>query len=60
VRSARRGRQTEDYKHAPAVRLIDVAAITWDLLRDLAGLRPATECAISIYVDLDPSVSPTA
>jgi peptide chain release factor subunit 1 len=50
----------EDYKRAPAVRLIDVAAITWDLLRDLARLRPATECAISIYVDLDPSVSPTA
>jgi len=33
--------------------------VTNDLLRDLAGFRAANGCAISIYLDLDPSVAPT-
>jgi peptide chain release factor subunit 1 len=32
---------------------------TWDVLRDLAAFRSVSGCAISIYVDLDPSVAPT-
>src|SRR5918994_905488 len=34
--------------------------ITWDELRDLAAFEAAKGCAISLYLDLDPSVSPTA
>lgn len=36
------------------------ASVTWDTLRQLAGFRAENGCAISLYVDLDPSVSPTA
>src|SRR5688500_8577247 len=34
--------------------------ITWDELRDLAAFEAEKGCAISLYLDLDPSVSPTA
>jgi peptide chain release factor subunit 1 len=34
--------------------------ITWDALRQLAAFRADNGCAISLYLDLDPSVSPTA
>jgi peptide chain release factor subunit 1 len=34
--------------------------VTWDGLRDLAGFRAEDGCAISLYLDLDPSVTPTA
>jgi peptide chain release factor subunit 1 len=34
-------------------------AVTTDTLRDLAGFRAANGCALSIYVDLDPSTVPT-
>jgi peptide chain release factor subunit 1 len=34
--------------------------ITWDELRDLAAFEAAKGCAISLYLDLDPRVSPTA
>jgi peptide chain release factor subunit 1 len=33
--------------------------VTWDSLRDLAGFRAQNGCAISLYVDLDPSDTPT-
>ena len=33
--------------------------VTWDGLRDLAAFRAENGCAISFYLDLDPSVSPT-
>jgi peptide chain release factor subunit 1 len=36
------------------------ASVTWDTLRQLAGFRAEKGCAISLYLDLDPSVSPTA
>src|SRR5215207_2429742 len=36
------------------------STITWGRLRELAGFRAAAGCAISLYVDLDPSVAPTA
>jgi peptide chain release factor subunit 1 len=36
------------------------ATITWSTLRDLAGFRSEKGCAISVYVDLDPSATPTA
>ena len=35
-------------------------AVTWELLRDLAGLRARRGRAVSIYVNLDPSAAPTA
>jgi peptide chain release factor subunit 1 len=35
------------------------STVTWDALRQLAGFRAEKGCAISLYVDLDPSVSPT-
>jgi peptide chain release factor subunit 1 len=34
--------------------------VTWDTLRQLAGFRADKGCAISIYLDLHPSESPTA
>jgi peptide chain release factor subunit 1 len=34
--------------------------VSWDILRDLAGFRAQKGCAISLYLDLDPSVTPTA
>jgi peptide chain release factor subunit 1 len=34
--------------------------VSWDALRELAGFRAEKGCAISFYLDLDPSVSPTA
>ena len=34
--------------------------VTWDELRELAGIRAEKGCAISVYVDLDPSEVPTA
>src|SRR5437879_3435962 len=36
------------------------ATVTWEGLRDLATFRAEKGCAISLYLDLDPSVSPTA
>jgi len=36
-----------------------VATLTWDTLRDLASFRSSKGCAISLYLDLDPSASPT-
>jgi peptide chain release factor subunit 1 len=37
-----------------------VAAITWEQLRELAGFRAENGCAVSIYVNLEPSEAPTA
>ena len=34
--------------------------VTWDGLRELAEFRAESGCAISFYVNLDPSLSPTA
>jgi peptide chain release factor subunit 1 len=34
--------------------------VSWDGLRELAAFTPENGCAISLYLDLDPSVSPTA
>jgi peptide chain release factor subunit 1 len=34
--------------------------VTWDTLRQLAGFRATKGCAISLYLDLHPSASPTA
>jgi peptide chain release factor subunit 1 len=34
--------------------------ITWDELRDLASFEAVKGCAVSLYVDLDPSITPTA
>ena len=36
------------------------ATISWDNLRQLAAFRAEKGCAISFYVDLDPSITPTA
>jgi peptide chain release factor subunit 1 len=36
------------------------ATVSWDGLRELANFRAEKGCAISVYVDLDPSVVPTA
>jgi peptide chain release factor subunit 1 len=36
------------------------ATVTWNTLRELAGFRSDKGCAISLYVDLDPSATPTA
>jgi peptide chain release factor subunit 1 len=35
------------------------ATITWDSLRQLAAFRAENGCAISLYLDLDPTDSPT-
>ena len=34
--------------------------VTWQLLRELAGFRAENGCAISLYLNLDPSEVPTA
>lgn len=40
---------------------MDVAGtITWVQLRELAGFRAEKGCAVSLYLDLDPSEVPTA
>ncbi|HSS81807.1 MAG TPA: Vms1/Ankzf1 family peptidyl-tRNA hydrolase [Gaiellaceae bacterium] len=36
------------------------STVTWDGLRDLAAFRAQNGCAISLYLDLDPSDTPTA
>src|SRR2546421_5732886 len=36
------------------------ATVSWEGLRDLASFRAEKGCAISVYVDLNPSVSATA
>ena len=36
------------------------ATVTWETLRQLAEFHAAHGCAISVYVDLDPSDTPTA
>jgi peptide chain release factor subunit 1 len=36
------------------------ATVSWEALRDLAGFRAAKGVAVSFYLDLDPSVTPTA
>jgi peptide chain release factor subunit 1 len=35
------------------------ATVTWESLRELAGFRSESGCAFSIYLDLDPSDTPT-
>jgi peptide chain release factor subunit 1 len=47
-------RQEETYSGKPMAR-----TITWDELRALAGFEAERGCAISLYLDLDPSVTPT-
>jgi peptide chain release factor subunit 1 len=37
-----------------------VETVTWDGLRELAEFHAENGCAISLYVDLDPSTAPTA
>jgi peptide chain release factor subunit 1 len=37
-----------------------MAGVTWETLRELAGFRARTGCAISFYLDLDPRSTPTA
>jgi len=34
--------------------------VTWDKLRELAGFRADQGCAVSLYLNLDPSEVPTA
>jgi hypothetical protein len=34
--------------------------VSWDGLREIAAFTAENGCAISLYLDLDPSVSPTA
>src|SRR5919204_3518053 len=34
--------------------------VSWDTLRDLAAFRASKGCAISLYVNLDPRIAPTA
>src|SRR5690348_14265633 len=34
--------------------------VSWETLRELAGFRARTGCAISFYLDLDPRQTPTA
>ena len=34
--------------------------ITWEQLRELAGVRAQHGCAVSLYMGLDPSIVPTA
>jgi peptide chain release factor subunit 1 len=36
------------------------ATVSWDSLRELASFQAAHGCAISLYLDLDPSITPTA
>ena len=36
------------------------ATVSWDQLRDLAGFRARKGCAISIFLNLDPSLAATA
>src|SRR4051812_30309602 len=36
------------------------ATVSWDSLRELANFQAENGCAISLYLDLDPSVTPTA
>ncbi len=36
------------------------ATVSWEGLRELAAFRAEKGCAVSLYVDLDPHVSPTA
>ena len=37
-----------------------MAGITWEQLRELAAFRAENGCAVSLYVNLDPSQAPTA
>src|SRR3954463_9602657 len=37
-----------------------VTTFGWDALRDLAGFRAPNGCAVSFYVNLDPTLTPTA
>ena len=36
------------------------ATVSWEKLRELAGFRARAGCAVSLYLDLDPSTVPTA
>lgn len=36
------------------------ATVTWERLRELASFRAEQGCAISLYLNLDPSIAPTA
>jgi peptide chain release factor subunit 1 len=36
------------------------ATVSWDALRELAGFRATNGVVVSLYLDLDPSVTPTA
>src|SRR5438105_6627019 len=36
------------------------ATVSWQVLRDLARFRAEKGCAVSLYLNLDPRVSPTA
>jgi peptide chain release factor subunit 1 len=50
------------YLLRPAARIARSMArtVTWDELRTLAGFQAERGCAISLYLNLDPSISPTA
>ena len=40
-------------------KLVARETVTWDSLRELANFRAEKGCAVSLYVDLDPSTAPT-
>jgi peptide chain release factor subunit 1 len=49
-----------DYnRRLPSKGAFVASTVTWDSLRDLAGFRAQNGCAISLYLDLDPSSTPT-
>src|SRR6266540_243844 len=54
--------QTDEYNPASAGsrRGFMAGTISWDSLRELAAFQAQQGCAISLYLDLDPSISPTA
>jgi len=39
---------------------LGVPALTWETLRELAGFRSGSGCAVSLFLGLDPSTAPTA
>src|SRR5436190_11295356 len=37
----------------------EASSVSWETLRELAGFRASTGCAVSFYMSLDPQLSPT-
>src|SRR5581483_12328481 len=60
TRAPANGGTTTIARRRARARLRMASTVSWDALRELAGFRAAKGVAVSLYLSLDPTTTPTA